>query len=161
MRTWKQSLIRGVVTGSAASLASTSAITVFSRLETGRAATGSNATSQWVFGEPAIAHDAPSLKHTLTGYLIHHLMSIYWATLYERFRRDDGDRKIENALVDATAIAAVAAAVDFRLMQGRFTPGFEKRLSRLALVGIYGCFSLGLGTSSRALPRAFGSCAPR
>jgi hypothetical protein len=161
MRPWKEAFTRGLVTGSVASVASTAAIALFSRIEAGHAAAGSNATSQWLFGQRAVAQNATSLKHTLTGYAIHHLMSIFWATLYERHLRSDADASEADAWVKAALTAALAAAVDFRLMPARFTPGFEKRLSRGALLAIYACYAAGLGSASSRLPHLRSPCVPR
>ncbi|MFX5839837.1 hypothetical protein ABTE60_21225, partial [Acinetobacter baumannii] len=58
---------------------STAVLSWRSRRETGRGATATNATSHWVWGEPAMRHREPSVRHTALGYAIHHASSIFWA----------------------------------------------------------------------------------
>ncbi|HRO58001.1 MAG TPA: hypothetical protein PK177_02375 [Burkholderiaceae bacterium] len=142
-------LLRAVLAGSVASLASTAAIVLSSRVETNHPASGTNATSQWLFGEHAARKNRASLKHTVSGYAIHHAMSIFWALLYERHRRRPD--RLHGCLRDAALTALLAAFVDFRMMPSRFTPGFEKRLSRKALLAVYAAYSAGLGVGSWAM----------
>ena len=152
----KASLASAIVAGSTGSLASTALIALCSRSETGHAAAGSNATSQWVFGERAALKNRASLPHTATGYAIHHLMSIFWALQFERFGRRDRAERLRVALEDAALTAIVAAFVDFRLMPSRFTPGFEKRLSRKALLLVYSGYAAGLGLTAFGCHRSAG-----
>jgi len=144
-------LWRAVIAGSVASLTSTAAIALCSRVQTRHAASGTNATSQWLFGERAARKNRASLKHTASGYAIHHLMSIFWALLYERHRRRPD--RFHGCLRDAAATAVLAAIVDFKVMPSRFTPGFEKRLSRKALLAIYAAYAAGLGVCAWSTSR--------
>lgn len=48
----------------------------------------------------------------------------------------------------AALIAAVANLADFKLTPKRFTPGFERHLSRSSLAVVYGAFGLGLAAAA-------------
>jgi hypothetical protein len=98
------------------------------------------------------------VRNTVAGYAIHHAMSIMWATLFEKLV----SRRVRPAVADTLAIAggvsAVASLVDFRLVPQRFTPGFERRLSRRSLAFTYGAFALAMAAAvlldARAGPSA-------
>ena len=53
-------------------------------------------------------------------------------------------------VADAVAVTAVAALVDLKVVPEWLTPGFERRLSRPSLAGVYVGFAAGL---------ALGACA--
>lgn len=54
------------------------------------------------------------------------------------------DRNLVKTLGAAAAVSAVANIVDFRLTPQRFTPGFERHLSRRSLALVYTAFGIGL-----------------
>jgi hypothetical protein len=150
-KSWPEALRDALVSGTAASLASTVALALSGRRELGDAAAPLNAPSQWVWGRHAKYRDGFTLRHTGVGYAIHHLASIFWAVFYEKARRG-------RPLQAAAVTSAVASVVDFRLTPRRLHPGFEKRLSRRALLGVYAAFALGLAagalcSAERARPR--------
>lgn len=140
---WPESVARALLSGSAAALLSSLALTVTGRRETGSALAPLNAVSHWVWGPRATRRDAASVKYTLTGYLTHHAASIFWATVFERLfgRVRHGPTE---SLASGAAIAALAAAVDYTITPKRFTPGYEARLSPAALVAVYAAFGVGL-----------------
>jgi hypothetical protein len=144
--TWKQALRRGVVSGSIASIASGTALAACGKRELDDPAAPLNGPSQWLWGERAACADGFSLRHTLAGYAVHHAMSIFWAVLYEKFRR----RPLPSAAATLPAIATSTGAcvVDYCLTPKRLTPGFEKRLSRGALLLVYAAFAAGLAVST-------------
>jgi hypothetical protein len=146
MNDTRQLLTRILASGSTASLISTTAVALSSRRQLGYAAAGTNATSQWLFGRAALLQNPPSLKHTATGYAIHHITSLFWAAFYERAiaRRPPAS----TAVLAAAATAAAAYFVDFHLTPSRLTPGFEKRLSTPALLGIYTAYAAGLAIAA-------------
>ena len=91
--------------------------------------------------------DGASVKHTLSGYVIHHAMSVFWALFFERFRPGRNLQPIDT-LLSAAATSAAACFVDYRLTPKRLTPGFERRLSRKSLALVYAGFAIGLAVGA-------------
>lgn len=131
-----------LISGTAASLASMAALAAGGRRELGDGYAPINAPSQWVWGRSAPYRNGFSLRHTVVGYAIHHLASIFWALLFVRIARR------RNPLVAAASTAALSGIVDFKLTPERFKPGFQKRLSRPTLVLAYTAFALGLAATA-------------
>lgn len=152
---WKRALREGAITGSAASIASALALAQCGRREDGHAAAPVNAVSHWVWRDESLRADRPSLRHTGVGLLVHHLASIFWATLHARAWgwREQARRPVP-ALAGAAAVSAVACLVDYRCTPERLRPGYEHRLSLRSLGLVYLCFGLGLAGASMALRRA-------
>jgi hypothetical protein len=138
---------RAVSSGSIASLASTIVLALRGKAEIDDIWAPLNGPSQWIWGRHAKYRNGFSLRHTAVGYAIHHVASIFWATFYERFCRRGSMRAIAEA---AATTSALAAFVDYRLTPQRFTPGFEKRLSKRSLVLVYAAFGLGLALATFA-----------
>jgi hypothetical protein len=147
MKTWNDAFRSALVSGAGASLASSLVLAAMGKRERGDPAGPFNGPSQWVHGQAASHRRGFSVRHTVLGYLIHHLASTGWAILFERFRPP------RRELSAAVVTAAVANVVDFRCTPSRFTPGFERQLSRTALVGVYAAFALGLVAVSLARRR--------
>jgi hypothetical protein len=161
MTTLKQALREGVVAGSVASILSTLALVLAGHRQNGACAAPVNAISHWLWDRPALREDGADARHTVTGYLIHHLASIWWATWHSlAWGGRPQAKRTAPALAGASAAAAVACFVDFKLTPRRLTPGFEHRLSTGALLGVYACFGLGLALASMAM-RAAPECQPR
>lgn len=139
---WQQALARAIVTGTSASVLSAAALAACGRATNGTAAGPLNGPSQWVWGENAAHRRRATLRHTAVGYVIHHLMSVFWATLHER-TAPRGAAPAERLLTSA-ATAAVAWFVDYHLTPRRLQPGFEKQLSGKSLFVVYMAFALGL-----------------
>ncbi len=152
MSIWNRAFDEGLRSGTAASLLSSLVLLAAGRLESGAAYAPTNATSHWLWGRPAFYADRPSLRHTLTGYVIHHGACIFWATLHARATARMAPDPAA-AAVAGLATAAVAAVVDYRLTPKRLTPGFEHRLSRCAMTGVYLVFGLGIGLAALAYRR--------
>lgn len=149
MSGWVKPLQRGLISGSTASVLSTVALALFGKREAGSAYAPTNAISHWFYGDKAALQDGPSLRHTLTGYAIHHDSATFWAVLFERILGKTLDRKQPLTTVEvATAAAAVACFADYQLTPERLKPGYEKRLSRPALALVYGAFGLGLAAGA-------------
>jgi hypothetical protein len=145
MNPWKRAARQALVSGTASSLFSALVMAVAGKLERGAPAGPLNGPSQWLFGRKAAYRRSPDLRHTLTGFLIHHLMATGWALLHERVfgrrkRAQSPGRRLRNAAVTAT----VANIVDYRLTPRRLQPGFDAQLSRKSLLAIYAAFALGL-----------------
>jgi len=151
MKSWKSALRDGMVSGSAASLATTLAVGVCGLREIGNAVAPINAVSHIAWGESAAQADEFSAKHTLAGLAINAAACYSWAVLYEEFfgePADGGDMKI--AMLGGAAVAGAAYVIDYHIVPKRLTPGFEKRLGCKSLIAIYSVLALSLGLSSLA-----------
>lgn len=143
-------LRRALRSGSLASVFSAAALGLCGEWEDGHPAAPTNATSQWLWGRrEALRSDRPDLRHTAVGYTIHHLASLFWAALYERWLEQDRATAPGARFVRAGALSALACFVDLKLTPPRLRPGFERRLSAGSLAIVYGAFALGLA----AMPR--------
>jgi hypothetical protein len=145
MKEWRRAGRAALVSGSVASVVSTAMAALCGRQETGSAVAPTNATSHWVWGDRAARQDAPSVRYTALGYLIHHAAAVFWATFFERWfgrARERGD--VRATVGGAVLVAALACVVDYRFTPQRLTPGYEKRLSRLSLLAVYTAFAAGL-----------------
>jgi hypothetical protein len=151
MPTWKQAWREGLVTGSLASALST-AYLAWAGYRRGQPAAPVNAVSHWIFGDPALRQDPPTTTYTLTGYLVHHGASLFWAVLHAKLwgAREQAKKPIP-AAAGAAAVSAVACFVDFRLTPKRLTPGFEHRLGQPEIAKVYACFALGIALGSLML----------
>ncbi len=155
MGNWNTPLRRGLVGGSAASVLSTVALAALGRRQTGSPYAPTNAISHWLYGDEAAMKNRPSLRYTLTGYLIHHATATFWAVLVERLLGKVLDRKEPLTTLEvASAAAAVACFADYQLTPERLQPGYEKRLSKPALALVYATFGLGLAAGALLSRRA-------
>jgi hypothetical protein len=149
IKDWPSSLRDGLVSGSVASLVSTAALAVASRIETGHAPATLNATSHWVWGDGAAEFDGVDGAHTGAGMLIHHGASIFWAVLYERLAGATVERgALAPAVGAGLAGALLASFVDYACVPHRLSPGFELRLSRRSIAAGYLAFGAGLAVTS-------------
>jgi hypothetical protein len=135
-----------LVTGTLASLASGAMLMWRGHKERRHMLAPLNAPAHWIWGQESLRRHDASLRHTLTGALVHHASSLFWAAFYEllqaRRRRPTG------RVADAAAITAVAAVTDLKLVPTRLTPGFEQRLSSRSLVWVYASFAAGLAAGA-------------
>lgn len=151
---WTTAMQRGLISGASASVLSTAALALLGKQTAGSAYAPTNAVSHWIFGDEAARHDEPSLRYTLTGYLIHHASATFWAVLLERLMGRRLDQSSNAATVAAsTAASAVACFVDYQLTPQRLHPGYEKRLSKPSLALVYGAFGVGLALGARLCRR--------
>jgi hypothetical protein len=140
-----------LASGAGASLASAAALLAYGESECEDPAAPLNGPSQWIWGRHAPYRDGFSWRYTAVGFLVHHVASTFWAFVFAamRGRRATPSRDI----AAAAAVSAVAWVVDYRLTPQRLTPGFQKRLSRRALAGVYVFFALGLAAGALAHER--------
>ena len=143
-------LLDTLASGGMASIASSVALLAYGERECGDPAAPLNGPSQWVWGRHAPYRDGFSWRYTGVGFLVHHLASNFWALLYEALRRRGG---LARDVAAAAAISTVAFVVDYRLTPQRLTPGFQNRLSRAALLGVYVVFAAGLAAGALAARR--------
>jgi hypothetical protein len=149
MKTWKQAMHDGAVSGSIASLLSTAVLAVQGQRETGSPFAPTNAISHWIWGDHAAAHDEANKRHTLIGYGIHHAASTLWAVCYEKWFGDLMQKKnIIPAAAGAMAVSGLACFVDYQMTPRRLRPGYEMRLSRSSLFWVYGAVGAGFLLSS-------------
>jgi hypothetical protein len=152
--TWREALRRGALSGTVASLLSSLALAVCGRLDAGTAAGPLNGPSQWAWGERAAHVRRATWRHTALGYVIHHVMSVGWATLHEKHFAHPPHRASGASRLAASALTSAAAAfIDYRVVPRRFGPGFEKQLGRNALLAVYAAFALGLALGSGVASR--------
>ena len=145
MESWNTAFRRGLVGGATSSVLSTAALALLGRREAGSAYAPTNAVSHWIHGDEALHADAPTLRHTVPGYLIHHGSAMFWSVLLERVCGRLFDRKQPALTLGvATAASAVACFADYQLTPKRFQPGYEAHLSRPSLAVVYGVFGVGL-----------------
>ena len=88
----------------------------------------------------------PSVRFTLLGYLIHHGAAFFWASLYEKFLAQPND-SAARTLQKTALTSAVACVVDFKFTPRRFTPGYERRLSKPSLFFVYSAFAIGMAAA--------------
>jgi hypothetical protein len=144
----RQILGRALIAGSVASVTSGAALALRGRSDTGGIYAPLNAPSHWIWGERAIWQGGPSLRHTATGFAIHHASSVFWAVQHEAVHSRDPAKRVAAHLRDAALTTALAAWVDLRLVPDRLTPGFQRRLSGPSLLLVYGMFAFGLALGS-------------
>jgi hypothetical protein len=145
---------RGLVGGAASSIVSTAVLALLGRAEAGSAYGPTNAVSHWIWGDEAAGHDGFSLKYTITGYAIHHLSATFWSVLFEKLAGERLDRKdLRVTLAASAATSAIACFADYKLTPQRLHPGYEMRLSKKSLAGVYAAFAVGLALGAIVLRR--------
>jgi hypothetical protein len=136
-------LERALISGSLAAAAVTLVVSLAGRRSTGSSAAALNATSHFLWGERAGREHGYSLKYTATGFIANYGASVFWALFYEALA--GGKRRTAaRALRDGALISAAAYVTDYHVVPKRLTPGFEMRLPRAALGGVYAALALGL-----------------
>lgn len=143
---WRRAARRALLSGTVASIACTLAVSLLGRERTGSLASGTNATSQWVWGEPAKRRHRADLRHTALGYGIHHASSLLWAFVFERWL--GASRKPPGPIVAAAAVSTVAYVADYHIVPSRLSPGFDRHLSPRAMFAAYAVFAAGLAVTA-------------
>lgn len=152
MNEWKQALREGAVTGTVACALSLAVMAAAGRRDAGSAAAPVNAVSHWLWGEDALREDHATVRHTLVGYLTHHLSAIFWAVLYARLWGHRPQAKsLPQAVAGGVATTAIASAIDYGLVPRRLQPGFEQRLSTPSTVAAFGAIAIGLALGALLL----------
>jgi hypothetical protein len=156
MSTWTRALRDGSVIGTLAGLASLVAMAARGQRDNGSALAPVNAPSHWVWGDRALRQDGASWRYTGLGLLVHQASATLWGVLFQRLfvARRSQTRPLALELRDAAIATTGAATVDLLLTPKRFTPGFERRLSKRSLFMVYGGFALGLVVGSQLMQGA-------
>jgi hypothetical protein len=162
MGAWKNAARDAMVSGTLASVLSAVVMSLAGKLERDAPAGPVNGPSQWIFSRRAAHRRSFSLRHTLTGFLIHQAMATGWALLHERvFGQSRVVQPASRIFRNAAITAAVANVVDYQLTPRRLQPGFDAQLSRKSLFGIYVAFGLGLALYDLAKTSRRTSSRPR
>ena len=145
MGTWISDTIS---TGAVAAASTTAAMAILGKLENDSAVSSINAVSHMVWGDEAVETDALDAAHTLAGASLNAAAVTAWAGVHELFMPRTGTPTLQRALLSGAATAALAYATDYHIVPKRLTPGFEKRLSRPALFGVFATLALSLAAAS-------------
>lgn len=149
MKSWKQAMHDGAVSGSIASLLSTAVLAARGKREVGSPFAPTNAISHWLWGDHAASHAEADKRHTLLGYAIHHAASTLWAVCYEKWFGELVQKKnIAPAAAGAVIVSGLACFVDYQLTPKRLRPGYEMHLSRPSLFWVYTAVGAGFLLSS-------------
>jgi hypothetical protein len=139
-------------TGTIAALCSSLVMTICGRIENGRALAPHNGPSQWVYGSAAGYRRAVTCRHTLVGFVIHHVSSCWWAYVHRRmFAQRAAPPSVARHLAEGALMAVVANVVDYKVVPERLQPGFDKHVSRKSMAAIYVAFGLGLALGNHLL----------
>lgn len=130
-----------------ASVLSTAVLSWRSRRNTGQAATATNATSHWLWGERAMHRQAPSVRHTVVGYAIHHASSVFWAIAFERLLLRKRPT-VRRTLAAAAGTSVGAFVVDYGMTPRRLTPGFERHLHARGMALTYAAIAVGFAATA-------------
>lgn len=136
------SLLRVLVTTGVATAVTTGAALLVSKLETGRAPAGLNATSHIVWGDGAARVDTLDVEHTFLGGVLNAGAMASWALVQELLPRA---RSPLGAFAKGVLVSALAYVVDYYVVPKRLTPGFEKRFSATGMWGMYAALAAALG----------------
>lgn len=139
-------LRRSLMSGTAATLATSAVLAVLARAESKSPVQPMNATSHWYWGRAAGDVREVDLPHTALGAMTHYAASLLWAGVFEAARRLRPGR---TPLGDALAVSALAAAVDYGLVPKRLTPGWERVLSPASIGVAYVALAATLALCAR------------
>lgn len=144
-----------------ATLSTTLITSLLGKKETGSAAAPLNATSHILWGDEAATKDQVDAKHTAVGAGLNAAAMYAWSAVFEGVfgkwvRRADsaGGSPIARAAVAGASVSALAYVTDYFLVPKRLTPGFEKRLSPMALATTYGILAASLAAGALWANRA-------
>jgi hypothetical protein len=140
--------LSALITGTAASVASTAAPALLAQAEGKSAFQPMNATSHWLHGDSAASHRRPDAAHTLVGYATHHASTLFWAVPFEAWLAFRPPRTTAELLRDACAMSVIAAVIDYGVTPKRLTPGWELVLSKRSMATTYVAMALGFAAGA-------------
>lgn len=141
-------VLSALISGTAASLLSTAALALLARAEGKGAYQPTNATSHWLHGDGAARQRDADVAHTLVGYGTHHASALFWALPFQIWLVARPPRTRLDLLRDASAMSAIAAAVDYGITPRRLTPGWELVLSKRSMLATFGAMALGFSAGA-------------
>lgn len=130
--------------------ATTLAALVVSKLETGSAPAGLNATSHILWGDEAAHVDGFEPKYTVVGGLLNAGAMLAWSVMHEALPRPRGTIA---AVTKGLLTSGVAYLTDYRVVPARLTPGFEKRFSPRGMAWMYGVLGAAFGLAGLVAAR--------
>jgi hypothetical protein len=133
-----------VLSGSVASVTSTFGLGICGQWESGSAAGPINGPSQWLWGEAEAYTKETTWRHTATGYLIHHAMSILWANVFEELQSRSQNPSMTSTCANAAIVSTLGYVVDYGVAPRRLRPGFKKHLGPASIFCVYASFGVGL-----------------
>ncbi len=142
-----------LTTGAMASASTTAAVAIMGKVEIDSAAAPINAVSHILWGDDAAQSEQLDAQHTLAGAALNAMAVTGWAGLHELLMPRRGAPGVTRAVLSGVAVSALAYITDYHVVPKRFTPGFEKRLSRTALLGMYATLALSLAAGSLSRKR--------
>ena len=148
MQNWGGTLRLAIVSGAAGSVASSVALAVLARAEGKGALQPVNSTSHWLNGSDAATRKDADIVHTAVGYATHHVATVLWAVIFERWIGPRRPLSASSMLQDALAMSVIAAVVDYGATPKRFTPGWEFVLSKRSMAAAYAAMALGLAAGA-------------
>jgi len=126
-------------------VASTVAVMAFGAIERRAPFLPANAISHMIYGEEAFDVERANAKYSVPGLLLNLGAMFAWSCVAEflffLFRARPGE--IAMTAVVAVLTTVLAFVVDFRVVPERFTPGFERVISRNALAMVYVTLAVG------------------
>jgi hypothetical protein len=140
-------IVRSLCSGSTAGLASASVATT-GALRAGHAPYAAlNAVAHCLWPD-ATSQETPSIRYTALGATIHMGSAVFWGVLFEALC----DRRSRPARIVSAAVATalIAYVVDYHVVPKRFTPGFEKHLSKRSLAMTYVALAAGFAIAALA-----------
>ncbi len=143
-----------MTTGAVATAATTATVAFLSQKENGTATAAINAVSHMLWGEEATNTDRLDARHTLAGAGLNAAAVTSWAAMHELMLPRDTRPSIGRAMLAGAATSAFAYWVDYHVVPKRFTPGFEDRLSKRSLFGVYAVLALALAAGSLTRTRS-------
>lgn len=134
-------------TATTAAVTTTATTALCSAIETGTPTAALNAISHIFWGDTAADQDGVSAKYTGNGVLLNSAAMLPWVALHHMLFKPQARPAV--AVARGAVTAGIAYVVDYHVVPERLTPGFEKRLSNLSLLAIYGSLAYALATSER------------
>ena len=122
--------LSAVLTGSVASVVSTTALAALANAEGKSAVRPTSSTIHWLNGRTAGNYEEIDFEHTGIGLGTHYASALFWALPFEAWLAVYPPRTASGILRNTVAMAAVAGVVDYGIVPKRLTPGWELVLSR-------------------------------
>ncbi len=138
---------RAFISSALTTAATTAAALLLSARDTGHPAAALNATSHILWGEQAANVDNADYRHTVVGGALNAGAVAVWSTIHALLPKPQSTfARLRNAAL----VAAAAYVTDYYLVPKRLTPGFEDRLSRKSLFGMYVALAASLALTDAA-----------
>jgi hypothetical protein len=139
-----RTIARVILGSTLTSIATTAAVMILSKRDTGHPAAGLNAVSHILWGDEAGRRNHFDLKHTALGTGLNSMAMLSWSAVGELLPRPRGPL---GAIRNGLLLSGLAYVTDYYVVPRRLTPGFEKRLSRESMLETYlvlaGAYALG------------------